>query len=221
VAKYTLQNIHDLAYRWGDCQAIEYSSTRPDVFPSHSGSYLLDLYERCRTSGRAKLGILEPLFCGMKDLSAEAIVAFLHVHKIVVLGEWRPTATHPRFHPLGFCFLTALCEGKTTRAGFGAYAFFSEAWRTDQQIVLTWLGIAHLFFEGKLCALHGTRYADNHLTARWMAKFGFKDAGTLENHMIRYSTGELTAATISTLVRADFEARLSAALELGEKPEEV
>jgi hypothetical protein len=224
VPKYTLQNIHDLAYRWGDLQAISYDPVREDVFPP---PYLTHLYNLCRSSGRAKLGILEPLFCGMRDLSHDAITAYLHVQKLVVLGEWRKVQVdgyfgpeRAIFYPLGFCFLsTEVVRGATTASAFGAYGFFREAWRTDQQYVLTFLGISYLFTEWHLSHLHGIRYADNKLTARWMQKFGFRDVGTLPAQIYRPSLGELVAGTVSTLARDEFEARLSAALELGEKLE--
>ena len=212
---YSLAQIAGLAYRWGDCQAILYDPVRESVFPP---PYLLTLYNLCRASGRAKLGILEPLFCGMRDLSQEAICAYLHAQKLVILGEWRQEEREDGskiafFAPLGFCFLTVLTRGKTTSSGFGAYAFFQEAWRSPQQWVLTGLGISYLLQEFGLVTLNGIRYADNKLTARWMQKFGFQDVGTLPNYMIRPSTGELTDATVSTLARAEFESRLSEALD--------
>jgi hypothetical protein len=214
--KYTLAHIAALAYRWGDCQAIQYDPVREDVFQP---PYLLHLYNLCRSSGRAKLGIIEPLFCGLKDLSQEGICAYLHTLKLTILGEWRQDFLHdPYFHPLGFCFLsTPPSLGATSCSAFGAYAFFQEAWRTDQQYVLTLLGISYLFQENSLTYLHGIRYADNKLTARWMQKFGFRDIGTLPQQIYRQSTGELEAGTLSTLARADFEERFSLALELGEQ----
>jgi hypothetical protein len=218
--KYSLQHIAGLAYHWGYCQAIEYDQTRADIFPQ---GYLTQLYNICKSSGRAKLGILEPLFCSMLDLSHDAITSYLHTRKLVVLGEWRPDpcqADPPFFTPLGFCFLSTTARGKTTASGFGAYGFSSEAWRTPQQHVLTYLGISYLFQENGLNSLHGIRYADNKLTARWMQKFGFVDVGTIPDYMPRPSTGELTAATVSTLSREKFEEIFSAALELGETLEE-
>jgi hypothetical protein len=226
--KYSLAHIAALDYRWGDCQAIRYDRANESVFRTHSGSYLLDLWEACRCSGHrgSRSGILSPLFCGMADLSSEAIIAYLHSIPLIILGEWRPVMIPvdtpppvPEFAPLGFCFMTNLNRGKTWNSGLGAYAFFQEAWRTPQQLVLTLLGISRLFYEFRLCSLHGIRYADNKLTARWMAKFGFRDLGTIPNWMVRQSTGELTDATISTLAREEFESRLSESLELGEQLE--
>lgn len=224
--KYSLAHIAGLDYRWGDCQAIRYSPADSTVFRTHSGSFLLDLYESCRCSGRAKLGILEPLLCGMPKLDAESIIAYLHTVPLVILGEWRRpndglefTSEIAEFYPLGFCFLTTMNRGKTWNSGFGAYAFFEEAWRTPQQLVLTELGISYLFEAFKLSHLHGIRYSDNKLTARWMARFGFRDVGVVPNYMLRPSTGELTDATVSTLAREEFESRLSETLELGEQLE--
>jgi hypothetical protein len=218
--KYTLQHIADLSYRWWDLQAIEYTPIREEIFPP---PFLTTLYNLCLHSGRAKLGILESLFCGMTDLSHDSITSYLHTRKLIVLGEWRTRggeeAKVTEFIPLGFCFLSTFCKGKTTASAFGAYAFFSEAWRTPQQHCLTLLGIAFLLKEFELSSLHGIRYADNRLTARWMARFGFEDVGTLQNYLPRHSTGELTAATISTLDRVRFEELFSAMLEKVEEQE--
>ena len=211
-----LERIRDLGYRWGDQQAILYDPARVDVFP---GLYLSNLWHDCKNSGRRRSGngILEPLFCGMARIDHDAIIAYLTTRKLYILGEWRQRIIKadepPRvdFIPLGFCFLTTGCQGKSGNSAFGAYAFFESAWRTPQQIVLTHLGIAALICEENLLSLHGIRYSDNHLTARWMAQFGFRDIGVIPNYMIRYSTGELTDATISTLNRETFEALLGRA----------
>lgn len=210
-----LERIRDLSYRWGDCQAVQFDPSRQDVFP---GLYLSNLWHDCRNSGRAKMGILEPSFPSMVDLSHDAVISYLRTRKLTILGEWRKRIVEldepPRtdFKPLGFCFLSSACEAKNGNSGFGAYAFFEPAWRTDQQTVLTYLGIAFLFQEYKLVTLNGSRYPDNHLTARWMKQFGFVDTGVIRNSMVRYSTGELTDATISTLDREEFAARLGRVL---------
>ena len=117
-------------YRWGQLQAIRYDKLRTDIFPGPS--YLTTLYELTRLSGRSHLGSLPLLFCGMMDLSCEAIVSYLHQRPVVVLGEWRDqpefngklkafddeaggyrweyepehhdVKLDPSFHPLGYCF---------------------------------------------------------------------------------------------------------------------
>jgi hypothetical protein len=211
-------------YQWGDCQVIRYDSTRTELFPGPS--FLVDLYERCRTAGGGKLGplgILPALFCSMKDLSCEAIVGYLQRCPVIVLGEWRArpckhperySADDPRptyFHSLGFAFVCAdpiiaapHLQPSNRNAIFAGYGFFDDAWRTPQQTVCMYLGIAFLLQEFRLAAIHGVRYADNHLTRRFASKFGFRDIGTIPNYLYRQSTGDLAAGTVSTLSRQDF-----------------
>jgi hypothetical protein len=225
--KYNLAQIAELGYRWGDCQAIAYDPARTSIF---APPFLYNLYVACKDSSAGRrsdrgTGILEPTFCGFRDLGHEAVCSYLHTQKLVILGEWRsnePYAFGSRFDPLGFCWLsTAIAQGATSRSAFGAYAFFREAWRTPQQMVLTMIGISYLFVENNLTTLHGIRYADNKLTARWMEKFGFSDVGTVPQYLFRSSTGELESATVSTLARETFSAILSQALEkCGELQEE-
>jgi hypothetical protein len=235
-----LQLVRDSCYRWGSCQAILYDRAREELFPQ---PYLAELYQRARASGRAKLGILEPLFCGQRDLSLDAITSYLASVPLVVLGEWRdwnpPPAisverinaldpqirgivvagqmrqaslTSPHFHPLGFCFPALMPniaapqhQPSSPNSLFGAYAFFAEAWRSPQQHVLTYLGVSYLFYEFRAAAIHGVRYADNHLTARWMRQFGFRDLSpALPSYLYRYATGELASGVISSCQREDF-----------------
>jgi len=83
---------------------------------------------------------------------------------------------------------------------FVGYTFFQEAWRTPQQSVLGFLGLAYLFQEFRLanvtvCATLATGYG------QVCRKLGFVDIGTIPNYLLDNATGSLTAATISTLPR--------------------
>lgn len=218
-------------YQWGNCQAIRYDPTRTDIFPGPS--FLVTLYERCRAAGGGKLGPLgtiPALFCNMRDVSCEAVVAYLQRVPIVVVGEWRQTwrsapdpnapgeevyqvnsMIPPKFHPLGFTFPTGdvmlaspALQSSNRNAAFCGYGFFEDSWRTPQQTVCMYLGLSFLFKEFRLAAIHGTRFADNHLTARWAGKFGFRDVGHLPTSMYRYTTGDLAAMAVSTLSRQTF-----------------
>lgn len=120
-----------------------------------------------------------------------------------------------KFHPLGYCFPSTqpavsplTLTGVPSNSIFAGYIIFSEAWRTPQQEVLMWLGLAWLFSTFKLVALHGSRYSTNHLTARWTHRFGFRDVGELPYCMAGEPGGELVAGVFSTLLRAEFEERL-------------
>lgn len=219
-----IQAVADAAYRYQSCQVMRYDPARREIF---GDSMLADLYWRTRRSGRSHLGSLPNLFCGMQDLSQDAITTYLFQRGVLLMGEWRANPsvidplnplpdnleelTHPQFHVLGYAFLSTNVVWSVDRkhnSVFGGYTFFREAYRSPQQRVLTFLGLAYLFREFSLVNLHGCRYADNKLTARFAGSFGFRDIGTIPNYMIQQSTGQLVAGTVSTLDRSDFEERL-------------
>lgn len=213
-------------YAWGSLQAIRYDP-RSDIFPQ---PYMWKIYELLRTSGRTRMGSLPQLFCGMPNLTPDAICHYMAQQQVVVLGEWRPNPsvpdpldplpedfealTAPVFHPLGITFPATFTQDRTGQANsaMGAYGFFQEAWRTPKQLVLSYLGLSWLFYELRLVSLHGIRYADNKLTARWMSQFGFKDVGVLPDYMLDQFTGQLRAAAVSTVSRKRFEEVLRRAI---------
>ncbi len=234
-----IQFLADSSFSWGSLAAIRYDRTRTDLFPE---PYLVDLYLRCKQAGRGKLGrlgLLPSLFCGMRDLSCEAIVQYLYQLPVIAVGEWRERITvlmtdeatgligsytpPAKFHTLGFCFPTAApllaaqqhqspANPHPPNAIFAGYCFFDEAWRTPQQTVLMYLGLGYLFHEFRLAAIHGVRYSDNHLTARFTRKFGFEDRGQLDYYLYRHDTGLLGPAMIATLTRETFADSLSRVL---------
>jgi hypothetical protein len=213
-----IQHFADIDFRWGDVQAIKYDATKTEIFPA---PYLFHLYERTRKSGRAKMGSLPVLFCGMLNLSADAICAYLSQRPVCVVGEWRKhtfmtakdpdDVDKPYFHDLGFCFPSV--NPTVTQASnvynpqnscMAGYTFFQDAWKTPQQTICMYLGLAWLFHTFQLAAMHGQRYADNHLTARFTRRFGFKDVGTASHMLLREQGQPLVPMTLSTLLRSDF-----------------
>lgn len=212
-----IQMFADSGFRWGDCEAIKYDPVRQDLFPQ---PFLFHLYERCRTSGRGKLGVLPVLFCGMTNLSVDAICQYLSQRPICVVGEWRKhtwvTAPEPDkvdtpyFHDLGFCFPCTVTGSKLStkdnpqNSSMAGYTLFQDAWGTPQQTVCMFLGLAWLFHTLQLACIHGQRYTDNHLTAKFTHKFGFKDCGTASHMLLKEPDGPLYPMTLSTLLRADF-----------------
>lgn len=223
-------------YQWQGCQVVRYNRFDTITFPQ---PFLPTLWRRTGESGRSRMGGLPNLFCGMMDLSMDAICKYLHEQGVIVLGEWRSNPSNidpadplpsdfeslcqPIFHPLGYAFTTGQpirSRDNLHNATLAGYTFFDDAWRTPQQTVLMYLGLSYLFHEFRLVNIHGIRYADNKLTARFAAKFGFVDCGTIPNFMTRWPDGELASATLTTLARADFEDRLrKVMLELKLPPE--
>lgn len=203
VAMSILKSLKDADYRLGDLQAIMYNRNDRRVFKP---GFLAELYWMLKGSGqyskREGMGVLETLFCGMADLSFDGVVAYLSTVSIVVLGKW----ADDEFKVAGLCFPTTRIGSGDQKACFAGYGFTRDWWGTDDQEILAALGIAVLFFEGDVLAIHGIRYETNTLTARFMAKFGFRDIGTIPMYMLR--RGKLVGATVSTLSRVDFEENL-------------
>ena len=194
-----LKAIKDDHYRIGDLQAIEYHRTNTQIFKP---GFLGDLYfmlKGNRYNRRDGDGILEALFCGMKDLSYDAIVSYLAGRPIIVLGIWQGVT----FNPAGFCFPTTVMGEGDQKAAFAGYGFQRKWWGSDEQEVLAALGISVLFSELSLLSLHGMRYAENAQTAKFMQRFGFRDVGTIPHYMLR--RGKLVDGVVSTLSRERFE----------------
>lgn len=218
-----LTALHDSSYQLGALSVIPFDPAREDLFPP---PFLYTLYEATRRSGRSRLGSLPSLFCGMSNLTPDAICAYLLQQRVIVMGEWRiseawmdpddPLPANfeeliaPKFHALGYLFPSSYTRSSDGLANsmFAGYCFFQPAWRTRQQLVLTYLGLAYLFCEFRLVSLHGVRYHDNKLTARWMERFGFRDVGTIPDYMTAPGGGGLVPATVSTLPRSEFEEQL-------------
>jgi hypothetical protein len=186
-------------YRLGDLQAIRYDKKNADLFPD---DYLGHLYNRCRESKRRSgNGILDALFGGNPASDFNSIVAYLVSRSyLIILGRWEGD----KFHELGFAFSVISCGfPHTEKSLFGGYGFFRDAWGTSDQEIVTMLGLAYLFKELDIVALHGIRYEENLLTARFMAKFGFKVDGAIPYYQLKGN--KLATGIISTLLRTDFE----------------
>jgi hypothetical protein len=186
-------------YRLGDLAAIRYDRKNTDLFPD---DYLGHLYHRCRESKRRSGdGILTQLFGGNPASDFNSIVTYLASRSyLIILGRWEGE----KFHELGFAFSVISCGfPHTEKSLFGGYGFFRDAWGTADQETVTMLGLAYLFKELDIIALHGIRYEDNLLTARFMAKFGFKVDGAIPYYQLKGN--KLATGIISTLLRADFE----------------
>lgn len=229
-------------FKWGNLQAILYEPSK-DIWTQ---PFLWSLYERTRLSGqrhpkpldlndRGSLGLLPNLFCGMTNVGPDAILKYLSERAVCVVGEWRDDAvdgdeqmrTQAHFRPLGYCFPSSAptvsprtLTGIPSNSVFAGYTLFSECWRTPQQRVLMYLGLAWLFHTFKLSSLHGSRYETNHLTKRWTHQFGFRDCGVLPDCMMGEPGGNLVPGVFSTCPRIDFEFILRNVLERVRVPKE-
>lgn len=194
-----LSEFKALNYRLDDLQAVRYSRNDPLFRDGYLGFLYAGLGEGRRNGFRRSN--LQMAFTGMTDLSFDAIVSYLAKQPLIILGKWEGQ----EFRTAGVCWPNLLTgEHKT---GFGSYAALRWAWGTVDEEILAMLGIAALFEEFSLIQLHGQRYADNHLTARFMARFGFKDVtGQVPRLLARAGREEPYPGIISSLSREDFEA---------------
>ena len=213
-------------YRLGDLQVRMYTPQTRDQWPI---DFLGQLYFKLlgdRYGNRPNgTGILEVLFCGMSDLSYPAIVGYIANRPLVVLGVWEPIEFEEGYGPVlptdpthtfreaGFAFPVTLTGEAPDRSGFFGYGIFREFWGNPMMEPLVMLGLAAIFSEFKLEAVHGLRYAQNDLTARYVRRYGFRDNGTIPAYMLR--KGKLVSAVSSTLMREDFERYVENALVEG------
>jgi hypothetical protein len=186
-------------YRCGDLQVLKYDRSREDLF---SDGYLAYLYARCRESRRRSGdGILSATFGGNPASNFNAIVTYLAQRPVLlILGKW----IDGKFNELGFAFPTvSLGTVNTEKSLICGYAFFRNSWGSEDQRILTLLGLAYFFKEFELCAVIGNRYRENVLTAKFMARFGFKDYGEIPRFQIQGT--KLVPMVVSALMREDFE----------------
>jgi hypothetical protein len=194
-----LEALKEDGYRLGDLAAIRYDKSRTDLFPDN---YLGHLYNRCRESKRRTGdGILTATFGGNPASDFNSIVTYLATRAfLLILGRWEGD----KFHELGFAFPTVtLGTNSTEKAMISGYGFFRESWGTEDQKIVTMLGLAYIFKEFDLCAIIGNRYTDNTLTAKFMGRFGFKDCGEIPCFQLRGT--KLVPLVVSALMREDFE----------------
>lgn len=199
-------------YRLGDCQAIRYDRTRADLF---SDGYLGRLYFLLKECGRhGGDGILTAMFGGNPPSAFDAIIPFLAARPLIVLGTWKGG----QFTEAGLCYPILYCGTQQTEmAAFCGFGFLPPVWGSDELCTLGILGLAMLYQELNLVAIHGTRFPANMLAARFMEQFGFHTVGELPHYQLQ--EGKLVPAVIATCSRETFETVAAAYLRSFYPPE--
>jgi hypothetical protein len=187
------------SFRMGDCQVIPYDRRKINIFGTN---YLHHLYSQCLLSRPSSpWGILPSVFCGMPDLSSDAICSYLANKSVVLLCvHTSPT----EFTPAGFCWVVESIKSPLANSAFAAFAFFRPWWGTPESVVLGMLGLAYLFTVNSLTAVLGQRYDTNEPARRYMKQFGATNCGTVP-YLLRNHEGGLESCTVSALLRTDFE----------------
>lgn len=194
----TLASLRDDNYRLGNCQAIMYDPNRTDIFET---GFLGRFYNLCLESGRrTPTSLLDTVFAGNPASTFDAIVSYLASHPVVILGVWAGET----FKPQGAAFLQIFCGIQPPeRAAFCGYVFLRDIWGTEELDTLGMLGLAMLFEQFGLKAIHGIRYRQNLLTRKFTEKFGFRQVGEIPDYQLKQ--GKLESGIVSTLLRTDFE----------------
>ena len=155
-------------YRVGNYAAILYDEKRVDIFGEE---WIAGAYRRLRGGmysrrNAASDKILQCMFSGKSDLGFNSIVAYLSRVKFVVVGEWEEKT----FHSCGLAYISTLEGTQDDRMAFVGYGFFPDAWGKNETELMTMLALCYLFREYKLSCIHGVRYIENRLTAKFMER---------------------------------------------------
>lgn len=183
-------------------QVVPYEPLNPAYGPLVPHDFLSRSWIRLRDDR-----ILRPLFCGLTNLSHDAIVAYLASKPLLIGGEW--TGDSRQFRPLALGFIVTWIgvapPQPGPRSAFAAYALFREAWGTEKGVWLGMLGLARMMRTWNLSAIYGQRYLHNRLTSRFMARYGFEDIGVVPEFLLEARAGQLrlTDCAISRLRRQD------------------
>ena len=192
-----LDTIREADYRIGNCAARRYDRNSGE-WPEN---YLAHLYDLCLKSGRRDpRSFIYSVFGGNPPSHFDSIVPFFASVRPIILGVY----DGEKFQEAGITFPIIFCgSAQAEAAAFCGFGFFAWSLGSPELDTLSILGLAMLFQELKLVAIHGTRFIENTLAARFTERFGFRDIGTLPHYHLK--DGKLVPTVISTLSREDFE----------------
>lgn len=200
-------------WRIGNCSVRVYDRRKPELWGVH---FLEGLYDQCVASN-----VLYDLFCGMIDLSSDAICSYLHTRSPLLVmcvdSEDPQHIGNNVFTTAGFAFPTINIGGflmpnpepngkplSSESAMVLGYGYLKPWWGTKESVILGMLTLAYFFENHNLTAVHGQSYPWNGLTAKFTSQFGVKPSGTLPR-FLQTAEGKLVDCNLSTLLREDFE----------------
>ncbi len=200
--------IADGGYRFGNCSVRVYDRTNVDLY---GRELLRDMYMGCLSAAPNRpLGILPEAFCGMTDLSCDAISAYLAGRNPVLLMCVDNPLLSTGFDVIGFSFPTIWAGVKQGtvdpdpgRSMFMGYVIFRPYWAQPESVVSMMLTGVYYFHTYNLLSINGQRYPWNHLTAKFLSQFGTRDTGIIPNFIV--SGNRVVDCVVSSLARADFE----------------
>ena len=164
------------AYRLGHCSVVPYN--RQDTL-TFGDDFLLQLYRQSKPN-------LASTFCGMTDLSASSICAYLSTRSPLLLICVDDGSTDTGFTVIGYAFPTIIAgprQGSITpdpgRSMMLGYTFFKQWYRSPEIVVGMMLAGVYFFHEFGLLTLQGQSLPSNALTRKFLSQYGTRDVGIL------------------------------------------
>ena len=170
------------AYRFGRCSVLVYDRKDAATF---TDDLLLQLY-RATKSSRS----LYRTFCGMADLSAPAICAYLASRSPLLLMcvDNDPADENGcpigGFTVIGYAFPTIFVgprKGTISpdpgRSMFAGYSVFKQWYRSPELVVCMMLAMIYYFNKFGLVNIQAQSYTWNRKSIEFMAQFGMRDIG--------------------------------------------
>jgi hypothetical protein len=189
----------DEQFRFGHCFVRVYDRRQTDVFPD---DFLYLLYRSAKPR-------LSNTFCGMADISAPTICAYLSSRRPLLLMCVDNPKIARGFDVIGFSFPTiwagppmSMIDPDPGRSMLLGYCYTKEWWGTPEITVTAMLMGIYFFHTFNLLTLQGQSYPHNQLTRRFLAQFGTKTVGTLPK--ILFDGKQMIDSVQSCLTREDF-----------------
>jgi len=187
-------------YRFGDCFVRPYDRRQTDVF---SDDFLLQLYRQSKST-------LSITLAGMSDLTAPSVCAYFSTRSPLLLMCVDDPKDPKGFEVIGYSFPTIWAgppmgrfNPDPGRSMLMGYSCMPAWYRSPEFVVGMMLTGIYYFNEFNVLAIHGQSYVWNHLSRKFLAQFGTKDVGLLEDFL--FDGKRMTASVQSCLTRADFE----------------
>lgn len=188
-------------FRFGHCFVRVYDKRQTDIFPD---DFLFLLW-------RAAKPRLASTFCGMADLSASTICAYLNTRRPLLLMCVDDPARPSGFDVIGFSFLTIISgppmgalDPDPGRSAFLGYTFFKPWWGKPEITVTAMLMGIYFFHQFNLLTLQGQSYPANQLTRKFLAQFGTETIGVIPKFL--FDGKRMLDSVMSCLYRSDLEA---------------
>jgi hypothetical protein len=202
-------------FRFGNCFVRTYD--HKDVATFGPNFLYEELYTACLAAAPSRpFGVLPEAFCGMQDLSADAICSYLHTRQPLLLmcTDTPTTPVDGSFDVIGFSFPTIWAgpplgslDPDPGRSMFKGYVQFRSAYRTPESVVCMMLSGIYFFHTYNLLTIQGQSYPHNHLTRKFLAQFGTKTIGNIPKFILHDGPqGKVMVDSVqSCLYREDFE----------------